>query len=53
MLLSKRPWQVSPLIIQHYYTSALSIYIFVQWTIPQLDKLSDWKTILAQLERAS
>ena len=24
----------------------------VKWTIPQLDKLSNWKTILAQLERA-
>ena len=24
-----------------------------QWTIPQLDKVLNWKTILAQLERAS
>ena len=23
------------------------------WTIPQLDKVLNWKTILAQLERAS
>ena len=24
-----------------------------EWTIPQLDKVLNWKTILAQLERAS
>ena len=28
-------------------------FFLPQWTIPQLDKLSNWKTILAQLERAS
>ena len=30
-----------------------AIKYFEQWTIPQLDKLSNWKMILAQLERAS
>ena len=29
------------------------IAIFDKWTIPQLDKVLNWKTILAQLERAS
>ena len=29
------------------------VTIDTHWTIPQLDKVLNWKTILAQLERAS
>ena len=32
---------------------SLESVLCYQWTIPQLDKVLNWKTILAQLERAS
>ena len=37
------------------YDKKIELYTkqMFQWTIPQLDKLSNWKTIFPQLERAS
>ena len=47
----------------HFYVIGGRVYILceilcnqlitTQWTIPQLDKVLNWKRIVAQLERAS